>query len=62
MQEKGHNVLLQFRCNLDFGVYVQSFRLIQWTIALMFKMLYEVCPNVPSWSIDTFSVHNCALS
>ena len=59
-REKGHNVLFQPRCNLDFGhwmavVYVQSFRLIKWTIAFLFKMLYQDCPNVPNWFINTFS-------
>ena len=58
MPEKDHNVLFQPRCNLDFGhymvaVYVQSFRLIQLTIAFLFKMLYQDCPNVPNW-FNTF--------
>ena len=37
------------------ALYVQSFRAIQWTIAYLFKMLYQDCPNVPNWFIDTFS-------
>jgi hypothetical protein len=57
MQEKGHDVLFQPRRNLDFAVYVQSFRLIQWNIAFLFKILYQDCPNVPNWFIN-----NVALS
>ena len=47
---------MQFRHQLDFGhkmaaVCVQSFRLMQGSIAIQDNVLYQVCPNVPNWLI-----------
>ena len=30
------------------SVFVQSLRLIQWTIGFLYKILYQDCPNVPN--------------
>ena len=67
MQEKCHNVLFQTRWNLDFGhymsaVYVQSFRLIQWTIAFLFKFGFKTAQMCQLFVSITFHFQNCALS
>ena len=63
--EETTTVLLFCFCTIVFekaAVYLQSFRLIQWTIALLFKMLYRDCPNVPNWFINNFSCSKlCSL-
>ena len=60
MQEKGHDVLFQPRCNLYIvhkmaAVYVQSFTLIQWIVVFLFQILYQDGPNMPNLFIINFS-------